>query len=133
MTLQTEYEFTLPLGLVDADGSLHRQGIMRLANARDEILPLEDPRVRRNEAYLLVILLARVITRLGDVREVNPGVIEKLFAADLAYLQAFYNRINGNGSSKHTVACPRCEETFELELEPPGESSATPAISYSGR
>jgi hypothetical protein len=122
MNLQTEYEFTLPRGYIDGDGNLHRHGVMRLANARDEILPLEDPRVRRNDAYLLVILLSRVITRLGDLREVNPGVIEKLFAADLAYLQAFYNRINGNGSSKHAVVCPYCDEKFELELEPVGES-----------
>src|SRR4051812_48912790 len=122
MTLQTEYEFTLPKGYVDHEGNLHRQGIMRLANARDEILPLEDPRVRRNEAYLLVILLSRVITRLGDLREVNPGVVEKLFAADLAYLQGFYNRINGSGSSKHAVVCPHCDETFETGLEPVGES-----------
>jgi hypothetical protein len=122
MTLQTEYEFTLPKGYVDQEGNLHREGVMRLANARDEILPLEDPRVRRNEAYLLVILLSRVITRLGDVREMNPGVVEKLFAADLTYLQGFYNRINGNGSSKHAAVCPHCDEKFELELEAPGES-----------
>ena len=122
MTLQVEFEFTLPKGYVDAEGNLHRNGVMRLANARDEILPLEDPRVRRNEAYLLVILLSRVISRLGDLREVNPGVIEKLFAVDLAYLQGFYNRINGNGSSKHAVVCPHCDEKFDMELEPVGES-----------
>src|SRR5258705_5159799 len=122
MTLQIEFEFRLPKGYIDADGNLHREGIMRLANARDEILPLEDPRVRRNEAYLLVILLSRVITRLGDLRDINPSVIEKLFAADLSYLQGFYNRINANGSSKQAVVCPHCEEKFELELEAPAES-----------
>jgi hypothetical protein len=122
MTLQTEYEFTLPNGYIDAAGNLHRDGVMRLANARDEILPLEDPRVRRNDAYLLVILLSRVITRLGDLHDINPGVVEKLFAADLGYLQSFYNRINGNGSSKHAVVCPHCDQNFEVELEPPGES-----------
>jgi hypothetical protein len=122
MNLQTEFEFTLPRGYIDSDGNLHRQGVMRLANARDEILPLEDPRVRRNEAYLLIILLSRVVTRLGDAREVNPGVIERLFAADLAYLQGLYNRINGNGSSKHAIVCPHCDEKFEMELEPVGES-----------
>lgn len=122
MNLQTEYEFTLPRGYIDNEGNLHRQGVMRLANARDEILPLEDPRVRRNEAYLLIILLSRVVTRLGDTREVNPGVIERLFAADLAYLQGLYNRINGNGSSKHAIVCPHCDEKFEMELEPVGES-----------
>ena len=122
MNLQTEFEFTLPRGYIDNEGNLHRHGVMRLANARDEIMPLEDPRVRRNDAYLLVILLSRVITRLGDAREVNPGVIERLFAADLAYLQDFYNRINGNGSSKHAVVCPQCETKFEVELEAVGES-----------
>jgi len=122
MTLQVEFEFTLPKGYVDAEGNLHRHGVMRLANARDEILPLEDPRVRRNEAYLLVILLSRVIVRLGDLREVNPGVIEKLFAVDLAYLQGFYNRINEHGSTKHAVVCPHCDEKFDMELEPVGES-----------
>ncbi|HET9193100.1 MAG TPA: hypothetical protein VFO21_09485 [Vicinamibacterales bacterium] len=122
MNLQTEFEFTLPRGYVDGEGTLHRHGVMRLANARDEILPLEDPRVRRNEAYLLVILLSRVVTRLGDLREVNPGVIEKLFAADLSYLQGFYNRINGTGSSRHAVVCPHCDEAFDWELEAVGES-----------
>jgi hypothetical protein len=121
VTLQTEFEFLLPRGYVDAEGNLHRQGTMRLANAKDEILPLEDPRVRRNEAYLVVILLSRVITKLGDLRDINPGVIEKLFAADLGYLQDFYNRINGSGSSKHAVACPKCEEQFEVTIEAPGE------------
>jgi hypothetical protein len=97
MNLQTEFEFTLPRGYIDREGNLHRTGIMRLANAKDEILPLQDPRVQRNEAYLIVILLSRVLTRLGDVSDINPGVIENLFASDLAYLQEFYNAINTNG------------------------------------
>ncbi|MGH9896833.1 MAG: phage tail assembly protein, partial [bacterium] len=84
---QTEYEFTLPLGYADGEGNLHREGVMRLATAGDEILPLKDPRVQSNEAYLIVILLSRVITRLGAVAQVNPKVIEGLYAADLAYLQ----------------------------------------------
>jgi hypothetical protein len=92
--LQTEYEFTLPLGYVDQDGELHRDGTMRLATAADEILPLKDPRVRSNEAYLIVILLSRVIERLGSLPQVTPKVVEGLFAADLAYLQDLYNRIN---------------------------------------
>jgi hypothetical protein len=97
MNLQTEFEFTLPRGYIDRDGNLHRMGMMRLANAKDEILPLQDPRVQRNEAYLIVILLSRVITRLGNVADVNPGVIENLFVSDLAYLQEFYNAINTDG------------------------------------
>jgi hypothetical protein len=121
-TLQTEFEFTLPRGYVDKDGNLHREGLMRLANAKDEILPLQDPRVQRNQAYLIVILLSRVVTRLGDLREVNPAVIESLFASDLDYLQEFYNQINRSGRAVRQVSCPDCEHRFEVELSAAGES-----------
>lgn len=94
MTLQTEYSIRLPKGLVTEDGEVHREGTMRLATAADEIEPLRDPRVRENEAYLTVIVLSRVITKLGKVRNINPKVIEGLFAADLAYLQDAYSIIN---------------------------------------
>ena len=100
--LQTEFEFTLPMGYVDADGTIHKEGIMRLATAADETRPLRDPRVQNNPAYLVVILLSRVVTRLGSLAQVTPQVIEGLFAADLAYLQDRYNainRINGAGES----------------------------------
>jgi len=122
MNLQTEFEFRLPKGYVDKDGTLHRDGVMRLANAKDEILPLQDPRVQRNEAYHIVILLSRVITRLGEVRDVNPGVIEGLFASDLAYLQTFYNEVNANGKALHPAICPECNARFEMELSGAGES-----------
>jgi hypothetical protein len=113
--LQTEFEFNLPKGYIDKDGNLHRQGIMRLANAKDEISPLQDPRVQRNQAYLVVILLSRVVTRLGDLTDINPGVIENLFSADLSYLQDLYSRINANGHSRVQVSCPECEHNFELD------------------
>ena len=113
--LQTEFEFTLPKGYIDKEGNLHRQGVMRLANAKDEVSPLQDPRVQRNKAYLVIILLSRVITRLGDLREINPGVIENLFSADLAYLQDYYRRINSNGHSRARVMCPECEGEFEVD------------------
>ena len=113
--LQTEFEFTLPQGFIDKDGNLHRQGIMRLANTKDEIAPLQDPRVQRNKAYLVVILLSRVITKLGDLRDINPAVIENLFSADLAYLQDFYRRINANGHSRAKITCPECEHEFEVD------------------
>lgn len=113
---QTEYEFTLPLGYVDDGGTLHREGVMRLATAADEILPLKDPRVQSNEAYLILILLSRVITRLGSVAMVNPKVIEGLYAADLAYLQELYNRINRDGRASLPAVCPKCEAHFEVEL-----------------
>src|SRR5688500_9073459 len=93
--LQTEYEFKLPFGFVDAQGNLQRDGVMRLATAADEILPLKDPRVQANEAYLIVILLSRVVVRLGAVPQITPKVVENLYAADLGYLQELYNRING--------------------------------------
>jgi hypothetical protein len=94
MSLRTEYEFTLPKGYVDGSGTLHKSGTMRLATARDEIDPLRDPRVRENEAYLTVIILARVITSLGTLPQVTPKTIEELFAADLGYLQDLYGIIN---------------------------------------
>lgn len=90
----TEHEFTLPLGYRDADGNLHRQGVMRLATAGDEILPLKDHRVQANPSYLPIIVLSRVITRLGTLQMVNTQVIEELFSVDFNYLQDLYNRIN---------------------------------------
>jgi hypothetical protein len=119
---QTEFEFLLPKGYLDATGTIHREGTMRLSTAADEILPLKDPRVISNSAYLVVILLSRVVTRLGSLDMVNPKIIEGLFAADLAYLQDFYNRINSNEQQKIDVVCPQCNHSFSVELEPPGES-----------
>lgn len=116
MSLQTEFEFTLPRGYVDEEGNLHKKGVMRLATAMDEIAPLRDPRVKANEAYLSIILLSRVMTKLGDLRDVNPGVIERLFTADLGYLQDFYRRINEEGSSAFSVTCPECNAEFEVDI-----------------
>jgi hypothetical protein len=124
--LQTEFTFTLPMGYADADGNLHRDGTMRLATAYDEIAPLKDPRVQSNPAYLLVILLSRVVTRLGTLDHINPKVIENLFAADLAYLQDLYQRINDAGHDRVRTRCPHCEQEFEVELNPPGGAGATP-------
>lgn len=134
--LQTEFSFTLPRGYVDEAGNVHRQGRMRLATAADEIFPLRDPRVTANQAYLVVVLLARVITKLGTLPEVNTGIIEGLFSADLAYLQDFYRRINENGHARIPAKCPSCATEFEIDLEesgPPGGSSATPSISSTRR
>ena len=113
--LQTEFTFTLPKGYIDKDGNLHRQGIMRLANAKDEITPLQDPRVQRNQAYLVIILLSRVITKLGDLSDINPGVVENLFSADLGYLQDLYRRINANGHTQVQIMCPECEHEFAVD------------------
>lgn len=92
--ISTEVEFTLPLGYRDGDGNLHRNGVMRLATAGDEILPLKDHRVQANPAYLIVIVLSRVVVRLGNLDMINTRVIEDLYSADFAYLQTLYKRIN---------------------------------------
>jgi len=94
-TLQTEHEFTLPRGYVDDEGTLHKEGRMRLATAADEIKPLKDPRVQSNSSYLTIVLLSRVVTELGDLETVDPDVIESLFVTDLEHLQALYEQING--------------------------------------
>jgi hypothetical protein len=120
MTFQTEFEYTLPRGYVDPDGNLHKNGVMRLATAADEILPQKDARVQQNPAYLIVILLSRVITRLGDLTNITPKTIESLFSSDLSYLQEFYQRINQNGTTGNKATCPKCEHHFEMEANIPG-------------
>ena len=115
MMFQTEFEFTLPCGYLDEDGSLHREGVMRRATAADEILPLKDPRVQKNPAYLVIILLSRVVTRLGGVDPINPRVIENLYATDLAFLQELYNEINQLGDGREAITCPHCQQTFAPE------------------
>jgi len=112
---QTEYAFTLPKGYVDEDGNLHREGVMRLSTAADEILPLKDPRVQRNPAYLVVILLARVVSSLGGLETITPKTIEGLFSADLAYLQDLYNEINQTGNGHIPAVCPACQHAFDVE------------------
>jgi hypothetical protein len=114
--IQTEHPFLLPVGFQDDEGTLHREGTMRLATAADEIQPLRDPRVQSNQAYLIVILLSRVITRLGSLAVVNPKTIENLYAADLAYLQDLYNRINHAEETRQQISCPHCNHSFETEL-----------------
>lgn len=114
--LRTEFAFTLPRGYVDDSGTVHREGVMRLATARDEILPQRDPRVRENEAYLTVILLARVVTRLGSVGQITPATIESLFASDLAFLQDLYRRINQEGHTHAAVTCPQCKHEFAVDV-----------------
>ncbi|MDB4951695.1 MAG: hypothetical protein JWM27_4344 [Gemmatimonadetes bacterium] len=118
--MQTEFPFTLPRGYVDRDGDVHREGMMRLATAQDEIAPMKDPRVQANPGFLIVILLSRVVVRLGSMKHVNPAVIEGLFAADLAFLQDLYQRINEYGHSRVAVTCPHCQGEFEVETASSG-------------
>lgn len=126
MALQTEFTFTLPVGYVDADGTLHKTGAMRMATAMDEIAPLRDPRVRSNQAYLAIILLSRVVVQLGTLPQVSTGVIENLFAADLAFLQVLYRRINEEGKSTLEVVCPHCQGQVAVDLTELGGVPATP-------
>jgi hypothetical protein len=114
--MRTEIAFTLPRGYVDASGATHREGTMRLATARDEIEPLRDPAVRDNEAYLGVLLLSRVVTRIGEVTDVTPELIEGLFAADFDHLQKLYERLNTDGEAVGAVSCPSCGHAFEVDL-----------------
>jgi hypothetical protein len=114
--LQTEFAFELPRGFVDDAGTVHRTGTMRLATARDEIVPLRDPRVRDNEAYLTILILSRVVTKLGSVSQVTPAVIEGLFAPDLAFLQDLYRRINQEGHTRALVTCPACDTEFAVDV-----------------
>jgi hypothetical protein len=114
--LRTEFPFELPRGYVDESGTVHRDGVMRLATARDELIPLRDVRVQENPAYLSVVLLGRVITRLGTLPMVHDGIVENMFASDLAFLQDFYRQINAEGHTRAAVECPHCSEPFEVEL-----------------
>lgn len=115
-TLRTEFEFELPRGYVDREGVVHKDGAMRLATARDELVPLHDDRVRENPAYLTVVLLGRVITRLGTLGDVHPGIVENMFAADVAFLQELYKRINQEGHARADVTCPSCQHGFTVDL-----------------
>jgi hypothetical protein len=130
---KTEFDFVLPLGYADADGTLHREGVMARATAADEILPLRDSRVEKNPAYLVVIVLSRVITKLGSLDQITPKVIENLYATDLAYLQDLYNRINALEPELITVACPQCDNEFQAEVPGLGGFEATPSTLSSRR
>jgi hypothetical protein len=114
--LTTEFAFVLPRGYVDASGNVHRDGMMRLATARDELVPLRDDRVRENSAYLTVVLLARVITRIGTITDIHAGIVENLFAADLAFLQDLYRRVNTEGHTRAAVTCPACSHRFAVDV-----------------
>jgi hypothetical protein len=116
MAFETEFQFELPKGYIDDDGNLHRHGIMRLATAADEILPMKDPRVQQNPSYLSVILFSRVIKKLGDLKTIDTYLIERLFTSDLAYLQDFYQRINQMDAPSYTAVCPECGNEFQTSI-----------------
>jgi hypothetical protein len=114
--LRTQFSFVLPRGYMDQDGTVHRDGVMRLATARDELLPLYDARVQENSAYTTVVLLGRVITALGTLGAVTSAVVENMFASDVAFLQDFYRRINAEGHTRIAVTCPECSHRFTADL-----------------
>jgi hypothetical protein len=122
MILETEVEFVLPRGYLDDEGTLHREGVMRLATAADEILPLREPAVQKNPAYLTVVVLSRVVTKLGTLSLVTPATIERLFAMDVAYLQDLYNELNHDGAGTEDVTCPNCDHEFEVTRSLSGRS-----------
>ena len=114
--LRTEFDFELPRGYVDGSGTVHRSGVMRLATGRDELIPLRDDRVRENPAYLSVVLLARVVTRLGTIDDIHAGIIENMFATDVAFLQDLYRRVTQDGHTRAGVTCPSCQHTFAVDV-----------------
>jgi hypothetical protein len=114
---KTEFEFVLPKGYVDKDGTVHKKGIMRLATAKDEIAPLQDYRVKNNEAYMTVILLSRVIIKLGELNNIATHNIENLYSADLDFLQRFYQKINSEESNIVDLKCPECECKYSVGLD----------------
>jgi hypothetical protein len=122
LAFETEKEFTLPRGYLDEEGNLHRDGVMRLATAADEILPLKEASVQRNPAYVTVIVLSRVVTRLGNLELITPGTVEKLFAADVTYLQDLYNEMNHGETNGGAVSCPNCSHEFEAGAMASGKS-----------
>lgn len=121
-TLRTEFNFILPKGLVDDRGQVHRQGVMRLATAKDEICVQKDRRVQDNPGYGVLVMLSQTITSLGELSSVTPDLLESLFTQDLAYLREFYNRINQQGSAYILVQCPKCSSDFRVEMALSGES-----------
>lgn len=122
MAFQTEYPFELPKGYVDNNGNLHKRGVMRLATAADEILPLKDQRVMQNPSYITIIILTRVIVKLGDLISVDTRVVENMFASDLSYLQDFYQRINNMDTPSYTLECQHCHQKFNLPVSFFGEA-----------
>src|ERR1044072_228327 len=114
--MRTEVPFTLPMGYVDTNGNVHREGRMRLATARDEIEPLGDAGVRQNQAYLSVLLVARTVTQIGGGTEITPELVAGLYAGDFDHLQRVCERINSDGDSVGVVRCPNCSHEFKVDM-----------------
>jgi len=114
--LQTEFAFTLPCGYVDGEGTLHRDGVMRLSTAKDELEATREAQGTGREAYLSLLLLSRVITRLGSLASVSPTALERLFSADFVYLQNLFVQLNDVGAASLETQCPQCGARFAVSL-----------------
>lgn len=110
MELKTVYPFCLPKGYVDAEGTLHREGRMRLATAGDELSALRDPRVKEDETMLNTVLLSKVVVSLGTLPAITPEIIQGLLICDTEYLQNMYDTINRADKPQLPVTCPYCDE-----------------------
>ncbi|MEH1907953.1 MAG: phage tail assembly protein [Nostoc sp.] len=121
-SLCIEFAFTLPRGLIDAQNRVHRHGVMRLATAKDEILVQKEPKVQENSGYAVLVMLSRVITRLGSFNQVNSDLLEELILPDISYLRELYNRINQQGNALIPTQCPHCNTEFSVKLKLAGES-----------
>ena len=115
--IQTEYDFKLPGGYIDNRGQIHRDGKMRLATAADEIEAARDPRVLSNPEYMSVVLLSKVITKLGELEMITPKIIEGLFVRDMDFLKNMYQTINDVGEPVMHIPCPHCGEEFESKID----------------
>jgi len=118
----TEFEFNLPRGFIDTRNHVHHKGVMRLATAKDEIFVQKERNVQDNPAYGFLVMLSRVITRLGSLTSVSPKLIEGLVIQDIAYLREFYTRVNQQGDVHIPAQCPHCNAQFTVELILTGES-----------
>lgn len=119
--LCTEFSFTLPRGYIDATERVHRHGVMRLATAKDEIMVQQERIVQENSAYGALVMLSRVISRLGSLNSVTPEQLEGLVLQDISYLREFYNRVNQQGNTHIPTQCPHCDAEFNMRLELAGE------------
>ena len=114
--MQTIYEFELPKGIIDEAGQVHKKGKMRLATAGDEISATRDPRVLVNPSFLTIVILSKVITEIEGIDIISATLVERLFTADLAFLQDMYQRINDIEPLVMKTVCPKCGESFEVPL-----------------
>lgn len=114
--LSTEFPFTLPRGLIDAQRQVHRRGSVRLATVKDELLVQSLPSVGNNPAHKSLLMLSQVISRLRGLSLVSLDILEQLTLRDIIYLREFSNRVNQQGDIYIPTECPHCQAQFAVEL-----------------